>query len=128
MTAPPFSPLWNPAGGVRPGSPTIGQPTPWDPPVLGAEQYGGYGGVTKQTHDRTRVPPSDFWFSQPYRLIFVPSAGIVGRATFRTPVFDCRPDMKHATSSDTEQAQPIWKDGAYGAGLCLYVFIDNVFL
>jgi hypothetical protein len=130
MTAPPFAPLWNAQGAIRPGSPTIGQPTIYTPPALGAEQYGGYGGLTKQTYDRTRIAPTDFWFSQPYRLIFLPTGdeGVVGRATFRTPVFDCRPDMKHATSSDTEQAQPIWTDGAKAAGLCLYVFIDNIFL
>lgn len=130
MTAPPFAPLWNPGGAVRPGSPAIGQATVIEPPTLGAEQYGGYNGLTKTTYDRTRISPTDFWFSQPFRLVFLPNSdeGVVGRATFRTPVFDCRPDMKHATSSATEQSQPIWTDGAKAAGLCLYVFIDNIFL
>lgn len=128
MTAQPFNPLWNPGGAVRPGSPTIGEVVPLSPPALGAEQYGGYGGLTKTTYDRTRISPTDFWFSPPYRLIFLPQDDVVARATFRTPVFDCRPDMKHATSSDTEQSQPIWTDGAKAAGLCLYVFIDNIFL
>ncbi len=133
MNGPPLNPPWNPQGAVRPGSPVIGQGPPiLEPPKLGADQYGGYTGLTKQTYDRTRLPPTDFWQAPSRKLTFLPLAnpqpGVVGRAGWKPPVFDCRPDLKHAVAAPSEQAQPIWTDGRMGAGLCLYVFINNVSL
>jgi hypothetical protein len=95
--------------------------------MFGLDQYGGYTEASKATYNRTRVAEVPSWNSQPLTMQFgvAPSPNILGRATWRPPTFDLRPDLKHSAGNQPENTQPIWKDGAYGAGLGLYVFITN---
>lgn len=133
---PALTPLWNeraPGGNgiVRPGASPIGQDPPvFQPPVLGADQYGDYKKSITRNFDRTRLPPTDFWQSPPRKLQFrtVTQDNAVAVAVWQPPLFDLRPDLMHATGAPSDEAQPIWKDGAYGTGLTLWVFVDNIFL
>jgi hypothetical protein len=109
-------------------SPQIGHGAPqYEPPKYGLDQYGGYTKASETTYNRTRVAEVPSWNSQPLTMQFMgaPNPNIIGRAIWRPPTFDLRPDLKHAAGNQQENTQPIWKDGAFGAGLGLYVFITN---
>ncbi len=46
-------------------------------------------------------------------------------ATFETPIFDLRPDLRASASAENQAAYPIWRGGAFGAGGTLQILINT---
>ena len=46
-------------------------------------------------------------------------------ATFETPVFDLRPDLRASASAENQAAYPIWRGGAFGAGGSCQILING---
>jgi hypothetical protein len=54
-----------------------------------------------------------------------PNLGLLPRyeATYETPIFDLRPDLRASASAENQAAYPIWRGGAFGAGGSLQIMV-----
>jgi len=69
------------------------------------------------------------WFGPEVRLQFsvgdAPAGGTLG-ANWRSPIFDLRPELRHAFQGGSDNTQPIWRAPAFGQGGRLLVQISTL--
>lgn len=68
----------------------------------------------------------NYKFGEWITLPFTASAGRVGRATWSSPTYWCRPDMGDLNTGETFNGLPVWRTATYGAGLSLMVEVFGI--
>lgn len=68
------------------------------------------------------VRPTGAWDMPPVEVIWTAgTVDVVRTATWRTPIFDLRPELRASTPAPPQGVQPIWR--GLGAGSQLFVFV-----